>query len=64
MHGLEIDFEEVRSVDSLFKRKRPEWSGQDVLDLNLNMQKSEWVLGKMNKLRVWPKGAYNGVKKS
>jgi len=41
----------------------PTWSGQEVLDLTLNMKKSGWVLKKMNKLRVWPKGFYNFTKK-
>ena len=64
MQGLEIDFKQVRLVDGLFKRKRPEWSGQDILDLHMNMSKSNWVLGKVNALRVWPKGPYNGIKKA
>ena len=33
------------------------------MDLHLNMKKSEWVVAKINKLRVWPKGFYNTVKK-
>ena len=28
------------------------------------MAKSEWILNKMNELRVWPKGIHNGVKKA
>ena len=40
MQGLEIDFGEVRTLDTLFKRRKPEWSGQDVLDLHLNIVKS------------------------
>ena len=27
MEGFEIDFQEVRSTDRLFKRRRAEWSG-------------------------------------
>ena len=30
----------------------------------MNMEKSGWVLSKINALRVWPKGPYNGVKKA
>ena len=63
MSGLDIDYVEVRAVDAMFKRRQPEWSGQDVLDLHLNMKKSTWVLSYVNKLRVWPKGFYNSVKK-
>lgn len=28
------------------------------------MAKSDWILNKMNKIRVWPKGFYNGIKKA
>jgi hypothetical protein len=34
-----------------------------VLDNGLNLNKSKWVLAKMNSVRVWPKGIYNTVKK-
>ena len=34
-----------------------------MLDLTLNMDKSSWVIMKLNKLRVWPKGIYNLTKK-
>ena len=44
MSNYEIDFEQVRYTDSLFKRRLPEWSGQEVLDLTLNMKKSGWVI--------------------
>ena len=40
MQGLDVDFEEVRNLDSMFKRQKREWSGQDVLDLHLNLAKS------------------------
>ena len=63
MSKYDIDFNEVRQTDALFKRRTPVWSGQAVLDLTLNMKKSAWVLQKMNKLRVWPKGFFNYVKK-
>ena len=59
----EIDFEQVRIADASLKRRTPIWSGQEVLDTGLNIDKSKWVLKKMNKLRVWPKGFYNTVKK-
>ena len=59
MTGLEIDFEEVRKIDASFKRRQPQWSGQEVLELSLNMEKSHWVVKKFNRLRVWPKGIYN-----
>lgn len=63
MADYDIDFNQVRCVDSQFKRRMPIWSGQDVLDVGLNKAKSMWVLAKMNKLRVWPKGFFNIVKK-
>lgn len=63
MQNYEIDFDEVRRDDAQFKRRKPVWSGQEVLDLTLNMHKSGWVIMKLNKLRVWPKGFYNVTKK-
>ena len=48
----------------MFKRRLPTWSGQDVLDIGLNMEKSNWVVAKMNKVRVWPKGILNTIKKT
>ena len=30
----------------------------------MNLDKAKWVLVKMNKVRVWPKGIYNGIKKA
>lgn len=44
MRNYDIDFEEVRSTDAQFKRQVHIWSGQEVLDITLNMQKSHWVL--------------------
>ena len=35
-----------------------------MLEIALNMAKGQWVLNQMNKLRVWPKGMHNGVKKA
>ena len=64
MADYEIDFDEVRRSDAQYKRRTPVWSGQEVLDLGLNIDKSTWVLAKMNKIRVWPKGYYNTVKKA
>lgn len=64
MSEYEIDFDEVRLNDARFKKRTPTWSGQEVLDVGLNTGKSKWVLKKMNKLRVWPKGLYNTIKKA
>lgn len=61
--NYEIDFDQVRIVDNMFKKKMPVWSGQDVLDIGLNLEKSSWVVSKMSKVRVWPKGCFNTVKK-
>ena len=63
MSGKDIEFNKVRQNDTKFKKQRPIWSGQEVLDICLNIQKSKWVIKKMSKLRVWPKGFYNTVKK-
>ena len=63
MSSYEIDFDQVRIVDASFKRRTPIWSGQEVLDLTLNIKKSKWVLAKFNLLRVWPKGLFYFVKR-
>jgi len=63
MKNYEIDYEQVRLVDAQFKRRVPIWSGQEVLDINLNIKKSHWVLNQMNAIRVWPKGFFNLVKR-
>ena len=34
-----------------------------MLDVGLNMEKSQFIIKKMNKTRVWPKGIYNMIKK-
>jgi hypothetical protein len=48
MTAYEIDFELVRRNDATFKRRLPTWSGQEILDVGLNMKKSQWILKKMN----------------
>ena len=63
MSDKDINFDKVRSLDNKYKKRTPEWSGQVVLDIGLNISKSKWVLKKMGKVRVWPKGFYNFVKK-
>lgn len=63
MSQYEIDFVLVRTHDAQFKKRQPTWSGQEVLDIGLNMAKSQWILKKVNKLRVWPKGFHNLAKK-
>ena len=63
MSDKDINFDKVRELDTKYKKRTPEWSGQVVLDIGLNISKSKWVIKKMNKLRVWPKGFYNMIKK-
>ena len=63
MTSYEIDFELVRNNDAQFKKRLPVWSGQEVLDVGLNIKKSQWILNKVNLIRVWPKGIYNIIKK-
>jgi hypothetical protein len=43
--------------------KCPIWSGQEVLANSLNNAHSEWIIGRMGQVRVWPKGYWNYVKK-
>ena len=63
MSNYEINFESVRNEDANYKKRLPIWSGQDVLEIGLSRSKSQWILAKMNLIRVWPKGFYNLVKK-
>jgi len=63
MGANEIDFVEVRIKDCNTKRKTLYWSGQEVLNDNLNEEKSTWVVKYVNAVRVWPKGFYGWVKK-
>ena len=56
MGNFEINFEEVRLRDIAYKRKQPKWSGQEVLPFVLDNQKSVWVAGQLNMIRVWPQG--------
>ena len=44
MKALTIDFQEVRIFDAQFKRRKIVWSGQEVLDLSLNIAKSKKIL--------------------
>lgn len=63
MSNYDIDFSEVRKVDACAKKRRPTWSGQEVLSLSLDIAKSKKILKMMSKTRVWPKGLFNYVKK-
>ena len=63
MSDKDINFDNVRVQDTKAKKRRPTWSGQEVLATSFNIAKSKIVLKKMNTLRVWPKGFYNTVKK-
>ena len=63
MSDKDINFDNVRISDTKAKKRKPVWSGQEVLETSFNIAKSKVVLKKMNKLRVWPKGFYNTVKK-
>ena len=63
MGRQDIDFMSVRIKDCELNRKIPFWSGQDVLEESLNVDKSLWVLQFINPVRVWPKGFHGLVKK-
>jgi len=63
MGKQDVDFGLVRSKDCQLNRKIPFWSGQDVLEESLNLDKSLWVVNFINETRVWPKGFYGVVKK-
>ena len=63
MQNNQINYDEVRLKDIATAIRRPEWSGQDVLERSLNMEKSDWVIRHLNDVRVWPKGIMGYVKK-
>jgi len=44
MEENKINFQQVISKDCSIKRKTPLWSGQDVLDIGLNNELSNWVV--------------------
>jgi hypothetical protein len=62
--GNQINFNEVIKKDCSRKRNTPLWSGQEVLAIGLNNELSEWVIERINAVRVWPKGWFNSVKKA
>lgn len=59
-----INFNEVIKKDCSKKRKTPMWSGQEVLEIGLNQELSEWVVERINAVRVWPKGFVGTIKKA
>jgi hypothetical protein len=63
MSSYDINFLEVRVKDANYQKKNSEWSGQQVLDHNFNMAKSQSCVNLMNKVRVWPYGLEGFIKK-
>ena len=63
MRNRDVDFYEVRIMDSLSSIKYPVWSGQDVLATSMNCEQAESVTNKLNTVRVWPKDHMNIIKK-
>ena len=64
MNKRDVDFNEVRIIDSMMSIKKPTWSGQEVLTTSMNNDQANWVVDKINEVRVWPKGKMNLVKKA
>jgi hypothetical protein len=64
MDENKINFNEVIKKDCSRKRNTPMWSGQEVLEIGLNNELSEWVVERINAVRVWPKGWFNLIKKA
>lgn len=62
MGKFEVNFHEVRKADAQKKRKRPTWSGQEVLRENIDHQKSCKIIDQINSNRVWPTG-FSGILK-
>lgn len=59
-----INYKEIIAKDLAKKRKKPFWSGQDVLEIGLNNELSEWVVERINAVRVWPYGWFGYLKKA
>ena len=60
-----IDYQSVRKGDCNIKIKTPIWSGQDILSVNINQDMAGEITDSyLNKVRVWPKGFLNTVKKA
>ena len=64
MKNRDLDYFEVRIIDSMMSIKKPTWSGQEILSTSMNNDQANWVVDKINEVRVWPKGNMNIVKKS
>lgn len=60
----DVNYNEVLKKDSNKKRLTPYWSGQDVLQIGLNLDLAFWVIAKINAVRVWPQGAMGLAKKA
>jgi hypothetical protein len=58
----EVNFNEVKAQDILWKKQTPMWSGQDVLPDHMNELKSNWIINQINANRVWPQG-FEGLMK-
>ena len=64
MKDRDVDYLEVRIIDSMMSIKKPTWSGQEILSTSMNNDQANWVVDKINEVRVWPKGNMNIVKKA
>lgn len=54
MDGFQPDFFNIKKHDMQIKKRRPMWSGQDVLPDKLDFATSINVVEKLNNIRVWP----------
>ena len=63
MGKFQVNFKEVRKSDASKKKKRPSWSGQDVLRENLDSSKSSKIIDLINEHRVWPTGISGIIKR-
>ena len=64
MHNRDVDFKEVRIQDAVAAIKTLEWSGQEVLATSINTEQAQWIAAKLNRVRVWPRGHMNLIKKA
>ena len=54
MNYFDMNFKKIQKRDASVKRLTPFWSGQDVLEMKLNHDKSLRIIDQINSIRVWP----------
>ena len=61
MDGFQPDFFNIKRHDLQLKKRRPMWSGQDVIPDKLDFETSVKVVEHLNSIRVWPVNGIYGI---